>query len=242
MLFWLGTAMAPSVSSGGNTTPTVTTKGVHVTPSTAPEAEGTLLPWPADYCGGQCPEPFMDPSLDSDDWRPQIAAPTTTVAAQSAPRVLAPAPAPAPRPVEEWRSLVSAYFSPEHVDLALVIISCESGGDPNRLITPTSGRQVSSAHPRYWNQSGKRGNARSIGIRPDRQCRRGRLPGLFRRLGALVGQRRMLGIAQGIWIIPNPIRLVFRGPGDSLIGPCLSGQLSLDDDERPLEADVQCVG
>jgi hypothetical protein len=150
MLFWLGTAMAPSVSSSGNTTPTVTTKGVHVTPSTAPEAEGTLLPWPADYCGGQCPEPFMDPSLDSDDWRPQIAAPTTTVAAQSAPRVLAPAPAPAPRPVEEWRSLVSAYFAPEHVDLALAIISCESGGDPNAQ-NPTSGAAGLFQHiPRYW--------------------------------------------------------------------------------------------
>ena len=150
MLFWLGTAMAPSVSSGGNATPTVTTKATHVTTTTAPEAEGTLLPWPADYCGGQCPEPFMDPSLDSDDWRPQIAAPTTTVAAQSSPRVLAPAPAPAPRPVEEWRSLVSAYFAPEDVDLALAIISCESGGDPNAQ-NPTSGAAGLFQHiPRYW--------------------------------------------------------------------------------------------
>jgi hypothetical protein len=149
MLFWLGTAMAPSVSSGGNTTPTVISKAVHSTPTTSPVAEVSLLPWPLDYCGGQCPEPVTEPSLESDDWRPPVETTTTTVAAPS-PRVLAPAPAPAPRPVEEWRSLVSAYFAPEHVDLALKIISCESGGDPNAQ-NPSSGAAGLFQHiPRYW--------------------------------------------------------------------------------------------
>jgi soluble lytic murein transglycosylase-like protein len=102
-----------------------------------------------DYCGGQCPEPVIEPSLESDDWRPLVETTTTTVAAPS-PRVLAPAPAPAPRPVEEWRSLVSAYFAPEHVDLALKIISCESGGDPNAQ-NPSSGAAGLFQHiPRYW--------------------------------------------------------------------------------------------
>lgn len=149
MLFWLGTAMAPSVSSSGNT-PTVTAKAVHSTTTTSPVAAAPLLPWPLDYCGGACPEPIMEPSLESDEWRPRVATPTTTAVAPSAPRVLAPAPAPAPRPVEEWRSLVSAYFAPEHVDLALLIISCESGGDPNAQ-NPTSGAAGLFQHiPRYW--------------------------------------------------------------------------------------------
>jgi hypothetical protein len=149
MLFWLGTAMAPSVSSGGNTTPTVISKAVHSTPTTSPVAEASLLPWPLDYCGRQCPEPIIEPSLESDDWRPLVETTTTTVTPPS-PRVLAPAPAPAPRPVEEWRSLVSAYFAPEHVDLALKIISCESGGDPNAQ-NPSSGAAGLFQHiPRYW--------------------------------------------------------------------------------------------
>ena len=32
--------------------------------------------------------------------------------------------------VEQWRGLVAAYF-PEQVDFALLVISCESGGNPN---------------------------------------------------------------------------------------------------------------
>ena len=50
----------------------------------------------------------------------------------------------------EWRALVSAYFAPEHVDLALRIISCESGGDPNAQ-NPRSGAAGLFQHiPRYW--------------------------------------------------------------------------------------------
>ena len=158
MLFWLGTAMAPSVSSSGGTNATPTnTKAVSMTSTTLAEAEGPLLPWPADYCGGPCPEPFIEPSPESDDWRPPVdlamttvETTTTTVAAPRAPRVLAAAPAPAPRPVEEWRSLVSAYFAPEDIDLALKIISCESGGDPNAQ-NPRSGAAGLFQHiPRYW--------------------------------------------------------------------------------------------
>ena len=151
MLFWLGTAMAPSVSSGGITTTTTSPKAVNAASTSTPEEEGSLLPWPEYSCGTECPEPLREPSLESDDWRPEVAATTTTLAAPaSAPRVLAAPPAPAPRPVEEWRSLVSAYFAPEHVDLALLIISCESGGDPNAQ-NPTSGAAGLFQHiPRYW--------------------------------------------------------------------------------------------
>ena len=47
------------------------------------------------------------------------------------PKVVAQAPpAPAPRPVEEWRTLVAAYFAPSDVDKALAVISCESGVTP----------------------------------------------------------------------------------------------------------------
>jgi hypothetical protein len=150
MLFWLGTAMAPSVSSGGNTTTTTTPKAIYAAPTNAPGGEGPLLPWPTDSCGLECPEPPTEPSLESDDWRPEVDAATTTVGPPSAPRIPAAAPPPAPRPVEEWRSLVSAYFAPEHVDLALLIISCESGGDPNAQ-NPSSGAAGLFQHiPRYW--------------------------------------------------------------------------------------------
>lgn len=150
MLFWLGTAMAPSVSSGGDTATAMDTKADQTAPA-APGGEGQLLPWPADYCASECPEPPVEPSLDSDEWRPVVeVASTVPVAPSTASRVLAPAPAPAPRPVEEWRSLVSAYFAPEHVDLALRIISCESGGDPNAQ-NPSSGAAGLFQHiPRYW--------------------------------------------------------------------------------------------
>lgn len=33
--------------------------------------------------------------------------------------------------VEQWRTLVAAYFPPEEVDRALRIMACESGGNPN---------------------------------------------------------------------------------------------------------------
>lgn len=151
MLFWLGTAMAPSVSSGGITSPPMKARTVRTAPATAVREEGALLPWPADYCENRCPEPPLEPSLESDEWRPEVPIPPIAAAPPPATaRVLAPAPAPAPRPVEEWRSLVSAYFAPEHVDLALRIISCESGGDPNAQ-NPTSGAAgLFQQIPRYW--------------------------------------------------------------------------------------------
>lgn len=152
MLFWLGTAMAPSVSSGGSTTTRTDTKAVQTAAAaTAVGGGDQLLPWPDDYCAGGCPEPSMEPSLDSDEWRPEVEITTTTTAAPAgAPRILAPAPAPAPRPVEEWRSLVSAYFAPEHVDLALRIISCESGGDPNAQNRRSGAAGLFQHIPRYW--------------------------------------------------------------------------------------------
>ena len=150
MLFWLGTAMAPSVSSVDKMIPVETT----AQQGPAPKAEGPLLPRPPRYCPKGCTEPAAEPSLETDEWRPEVELTTTATVAPSQARVrppsVAPAPAPAPRPVEEWRALVSAYFAPEHVDLALRIISCESGGDPNAQ-NPRSGAAGLFQHiPRYW--------------------------------------------------------------------------------------------
>lgn len=36
-----------------------------------------------------------------------------------------------PSDVERWRSLVGAYFQPEHVDEALLVMWCESRGNPD---------------------------------------------------------------------------------------------------------------
>lgn len=47
-----------------------------------------------------------------------------------------PPPAP-PVSVESWRPLVAAHFQPEHVDAALRVMACESGGNPNAA-NPTS--------------------------------------------------------------------------------------------------------
>lgn len=39
-------------------------------------------------------------------------------------------PTPPPADVEAWRPLVAAWFAPEHVDRALRVMACESGGNP----------------------------------------------------------------------------------------------------------------
>ena len=161
MLFWLGTAMAPSVSSDLVDAPmkAKTVKGGQVTAVTAvalaPREAGPLLPGPSNYCAGECPEPPPEPSLETDEWRPEVPVTTTTLPAPpptqpEPPKALSPAPAPAPRPVEEWRSLVSAYFAPEDVDLALRIISCESGGDPNAQNRSSGAAGLFQHIPRYW--------------------------------------------------------------------------------------------
>lgn len=148
MLFWLGTAMAPSVRTSGATPVDVrvTDRGVE----RAAPAPGPLLPWPQTYCASGCPEPPPDPAHDSEDWRPEILITTTTLPRAVATRTLQPPPPAAPRPVEEWRSLVAAYFAPTDVDLALTVIACESGGDPNAQ-NPKSGAAGLFQHiPRYW--------------------------------------------------------------------------------------------
>ena len=157
MLFWLGTAMAPSVSSDAVVPPTkaMTAKTAAVVAVAVAPDNGPLLPWPSSYCPGECPEPPPEPSLETDDWRPEVPVTTTTVTAPPTvraepPRALSPAPPPAPRPVEEWRSLVSAYFAPEDVDLALRVISCESGGDPNAQNRSSGAAGLFQQIPRYW--------------------------------------------------------------------------------------------
>ena len=162
MLFWLGTAMAPSVTSVDPSTKAKTVKSGAVAAVTvaavSPADDDPLLPWPSNYCPGECPEPPPEPSLETDEWRPEVQVTTTTVAAPAPappappapPKALSPAPAPAPRPVEEWRSLVSAYFAPGDVDLALRIISCESGGDPNAQNRSSGAAGLFQHIPRYW--------------------------------------------------------------------------------------------
>ena len=160
MLFWLGTAMAPTVgSSTPNSEPVpVVNPANDGAGSNALESSPAppLLPWPSTYCDGGCPDPPLDPGPDSGGLVPGGAVSSSTTAPPPAapasrPRVAsAPAPPPAPRPVEEWRALVSAYFAPGDVDLALTVIACESGGDPNAQ-NPQSGAAGLFQHiPRYW--------------------------------------------------------------------------------------------
>lgn len=74
---------------------------------------------------------------------PATTAPTTTTTAAptsttAPPATTAPPPAPPPDGVAVWRPLVETYFTPDLVDGALVVIDCESGGDPNAY-NPASG-------------------------------------------------------------------------------------------------------
>ena len=150
LLFWLGTAMAPSTSGGG---PTTTTSSGVTTTSANRAFDRPLLPWPPAYCAAVCPDPPVEPSQGSDEWRPTSGA-TTTTAAPHPPRepviTAARPPAAAPRPVEEWRSLVAAYFLPGDVDQALRVISCESGGDPNAQNASSGAAGLFQHIPAYW--------------------------------------------------------------------------------------------
>ncbi len=146
MLFLVGTAMAPTVVDAG-----IVPKFVEM--RIAETQDPVLLPWPELFCATPCPELVPDPL-------PEVPEPTTTtttfaarstVLAAPSPKVVAQAPpAPAPRPVEEWRTLVAAYFAPSDVDKALAVISCESGGDPNAQNRSSGAAGLFQHIPRYW--------------------------------------------------------------------------------------------
>lgn len=161
LLFWLGTAMAPTVSSSAAT-------NLSVESATAPPMTEEVYGQVDDLCSGSC-EPEADPLIDSGRWRLQpvfvepllletgpakpLSQPQAPVTAARVPPpgpARAPAPAPAPRPVSEWTSLVSAYFAPEDVELALRVISCESGGDPNAQNRRSGAAGLFQHIPRYW--------------------------------------------------------------------------------------------
>lgn len=62
----------------------------------------------------------------------------------------APTPVHTPANVEQWRGLVATYFAPQDVELALLVIGCESEGDAG-AVNPSSGAAGLFQHiPRYW--------------------------------------------------------------------------------------------
>jgi soluble lytic murein transglycosylase-like protein len=144
MLFWLGTAMAPSVATAPDES-----EPVILLISGQASVPGPLLPWPDDWCGSVCPGTLPDPAPDA-RLAGEPEAPETPVrsTAATAPRIVAPPPS--PRPVEEWRSLVSAYFAASDVEKALAVISCESGGDPNAQNSRSGAAGLFQHIPRYW--------------------------------------------------------------------------------------------
>ena len=136
MLFGVGTAMAPTIESGAPPTGAIEMR------VGGPQSDGPS----AGLCARTCPSLVPDP-LPQEPVVSVTAPPVPSLAPRKA---AVAAPPPAPRPVEEWRTLVSAYFAPSDVDLALLVISCESGGDPN-AVNPSSGAAGLFQHiPRYW--------------------------------------------------------------------------------------------
>jgi soluble lytic murein transglycosylase-like protein len=51
--------------------------------------------------------------------------------------------------VEQWRTLVAAYFAPEHVEAALRVMACESAGDPDAR-NPSGASGLFQHMVRYW--------------------------------------------------------------------------------------------
>ena len=58
-----------------------------------------------------------------------------------------------PSGVEQWRSLVAEHFPPEHVDAALTVMACESGGDPGAT-NPSGAAGLFQAMPQWWTRQG----------------------------------------------------------------------------------------
>ena len=150
MLFVVGTAMAPTVE---NVSPVVGAIELRTVPDRPPAIDPR--PGPKDFCLSPCAEPMVEPSLQDESWKPVTATTATTLApvATTVPAPIAPriqAPPPSPRPVEEWRSLVTAYFAASDVDKALRVISCESGGDPNAVNRSSGAAGLFQHIPRYW--------------------------------------------------------------------------------------------
>jgi len=56
--------------------------------------------------------------------------------------------------VEQWRSLVLAYFGPERVDTALCIMSYESGGNPNAQNPRSSAAGLFQIVEFWWDKYG----------------------------------------------------------------------------------------
>lgn len=52
--------------------------------------------------------------------------------------------------VEQWRSLVAAYFPADQVDMALRVMACESGGNPNAANPRSTARGLMQVMWSVW--------------------------------------------------------------------------------------------
>ncbi|MDH3729732.1 MAG: transglycosylase SLT domain-containing protein [Acidimicrobiia bacterium] len=112
-------------------TPTTTTT-THVHPTTTTTPPTTAVPTTA------VPTTTSTP--------PTTAGPTTTSTT-----VVDPAPSSSwPPAVEQWRGLVSSYFSGIRIEEALAIIDCESRGDPNATNSTSGAAGLFQFVPATW--------------------------------------------------------------------------------------------
>jgi len=122
-------------------TTTAATPSFAVTTTTPPTTSTTARdnPEPATTNTTEAPAPETTTTTAAPPPTTTTAAPPPTTTTTAPPATAAPPPGtPVPAGVEQWRSLTAAYWPAELVDDALVVMDCESGGDPTAL-NPVSG-------------------------------------------------------------------------------------------------------
>lgn len=86
---------------------------------------------------------FIDRHPEHFDPRPKIVRGDSPTRSHKSPTT------PHPAGVEQWRSLVAAYFAPDEVETALCIMAHESGGNPNAK-NPNSSASGLFQHLKSW--------------------------------------------------------------------------------------------
>lgn len=98
--------------------------------------------WLRQECGRICQLPTAPASPPASPAHPPTAGSSSSSSSSAARRVGSG--------VEQWRTLVASHFPAEHVDLALAVMACESGGNPDARNPNSSASGLFQHLARYW--------------------------------------------------------------------------------------------